>query len=123
VQVHFVLALRNALRYTLLVSNKQQSANNMYKLQHSVTANTQAQAQAMLAQMQHTFKHYTLKRVQYSNDLYAVTLLRKFNSYSKAVQHFNSTVQQFCNIAAAHVDDEDHTPSCYVINAEGHAVY
>jgi hypothetical protein len=95
----------------------------MYKLQHSVTANTQAQAQAMLAQMQAQFKSYKLKIVLQSNNYYAITLARKFNSYNKAVQHFNSTVQQFCNIAAAHVDVEEHTPSCYVINAEGHAVY
>lgn len=95
----------------------------MYKLQHSVTTNTATQAQAMLAQMQHTFKHYTLKAEQHNDELYTVTLLRKFNKYNKAVKHFNATVQQFCNVAAQHVDDEQHPPSCYVINNEGHAVY
>lgn len=95
----------------------------MYKLQHTVTANTQAQAQAMLAQMQKQFKSYKLKVVLQSNSYYAITLARKFSKYNKAVQHFNSTVQQFCSIAAAHVDDEEHCPSCYVIDAEGYAVY
>ena len=95
----------------------------MYKLQHSVTVNTQAQVQAMLAQMQTVFKHYTLTSVQYESNLYAVTLLRMFNNYNEAVKHFNSTVQQFCSNAAQHVNNEQHVPSCYVINKKGHAVY
>jgi hypothetical protein len=95
----------------------------MYKLQHTVTANTQAQANAMLAQMQAQLKQYTLTTVQHEECLYAVVLARSFKRYSTAVKHFNSTVQLFCNIAAEHVDDEEHVPSCYVIDAEGYAVY
>jgi hypothetical protein len=118
------------MRYKVCVASKQRArcaliakCKQMYKLQHTVTANTQAQAQAMLAQMQTVFTQYKLKIVLQSNNYYAITLKRKFNSYNKAVKHFNKTVQQFCNIAAQHVDNEDHVPSCYVINAEGDAVY
>ena len=95
----------------------------MYKLQHTVTANTQTQANAMLAQMQTQLSKYTLTTVQYEEDLYAVVLARSFKRYNTAVKHFNSTVQLFCSIAAEHVDDEEHVASCYVIDAEGYAVY
>lgn len=95
----------------------------MYKLQHTVTANTATQANAMLAQMQTQLSKYALSVEKYEDDLYAVVLARSFKSYNTAVKHFNSTVQLFCSIAAEHVDDEEHVPSCYVIDAEGGAVY
>ena len=95
----------------------------MYKMQHYATADTQTQANAMLAALQTVFANYKCKAVLQSNNIYCIRVTRKFKSYKKAVKHFNATVQQFCNTAEQHVCTEQHPVGCYVLDAEHNAVY
>ena len=95
----------------------------MYKMQHYANTETQAQANAMLAALQAEFANYKCKAVLQENNIYSVYVTRTFKRYSKAVKHFNKTVEQFCNIAEQHVCTEQYPVGCYVLDAEHNAVY
>lgn len=97
----------------------------MYTLSYAVTTQCAAAAAAAAQQLQALFNSskYTVACVLQANNYFDVSVQRTYKSYNKAVAKFDNTVQQFCNTVEQHIDTDLNPVSCYVLCAEGDAVY
>ena len=96
----------------------------MYILSYSnITHCAQQAQQAAAALQQQVTAAYTVTVTQQTNSYYAVIVERVFKNKQCAINVFNNTVAQYCEVVAQYIDDEDYPASCYVFDEDWEAVY